>query len=167
MSEEEEIENKIEPKKKRKIFRRIFLPLFIFWLIVEVILWFFATPLLRTTIKNYVESESGGLYSIDFDKISIEITSRTLKLENFKLTADTAIYRKLKEEGTAKTALYQISFNELKFTQLSIFNLFRNRELLLKTIEIEKPKMYLIGLPGKAKDNLPLRLDTYYICGQP
>jgi len=121
------------------------------FLVAEAALWFFADPLLRTVIQTFVEKESKGVYSIDFSALQIELTTRTLKLNDFKLKADTARYRELKKQGLANKALYQIEFDRLKFSKLKLYKLFKESELIFDEISISTPVINLIGLPKKEK----------------
>lgn len=140
-----------KPKKKRRIFRKIIYVLITLFIVLELLLWFVATPLLRSNIQKMVSKRSKGVYSVEFDKISIELTTRTVKLINFKLKADTALYEKLKKEKKIKTALYQISLNSLEFHNMEVIRLLWNNELKFKRIELNQPKVEILGLPEKAE----------------
>ncbi len=148
--ESENIDQK--PKKQRHfIFRKTFLTLLTLFITTEAALWFFAAPLLRTGIQAWVASESKGVYSVEFSALQIELTTRTLKLNNFRLKADTARYGELKRAGLTNKALYQIEFDQLKFSRLGIVKLLRDADLSFREVSISNPMVNLISLPKKDK----------------
>ncbi len=132
---------------KKHIFRKIAIPIFSVWAITELLLLMLATPILKNKLKEIVERESKGVYSIDFDYISVEPISRSFRLINFKLSADTAKYNYLKKESNVRAALYQISFSSLNLRTLHIYKLFEKDIIEFKKIEVNNPIVNILALP--------------------
>ncbi len=150
MNKQETIEIEPQPRKKR-IFRRLLTITFIMWLASELVFRFMATPLLRSGIQSYVQEKSGGLYKVDFDRLSISFYNTGLELINFKLIPDTAVYNKRKAEHSIETALYNIELESLYFKRLHITKLLNKNVLHFKLMEINGLSLSILGLPDKAE----------------
>ncbi len=74
--------NKVEETKehKRYVFWKTVFTVLVLFILTDLALWYFSTPVLRSSIQNFVEKESEGLYTVDFDRIYIELATRSLKL---------------------------------------------------------------------------------------
>jgi len=151
---EKEVTENIEPKqnKKKRIILKIISVLFFLFVIVDVFLIFFATPLLKNYLQEKVKQETEGLFSVDFEKISIEIGFRRLSLEKFEMISDSSVYKKLINENKAKAALYNISCSSLELKGTNIYRLFFKNELKIKEFRLNKPIVELKKLPKKEAD---------------
>ncbi len=153
-------EGKQKPvKKKKKMARwlKFFLYGFLVFIIVDIILIFFATPILKTYIQKEVSESTEGLFSIEFNKISFELSTRRIAIDNFNLIADTAVYNKLLKQKKAKAALYNIACGSIEMRGVSVSKLIFDRELALKSLEIIDPIVELKKLPNKAKKHTQSR----------
>ena len=92
---EKEQTEKSPERKRRKWPRRLIYFFLVISIIFDVFLFFFATPVLKDYMQQKVQKKTQGLYRIDFDRISIELGTRRISLENFKLIPDTVVYNKL------------------------------------------------------------------------
>ncbi|MCX6283844.1 MAG: hypothetical protein NTW31_06400 [Bacteroidetes bacterium] len=150
-----------EPIRKRRrtprILIRIFSGLVILFVLIVLSIYvlfnFFGTRLLRQMIQKKVYTSSQGLYTIDFSDLKINIFTRNISVYDFCLTPDTLLYRKLKSEGKAKTALYKISYRELILRRINFREIWINKNFQLREMEIIKPEIVLMGFP----DTLTLR----------
>ena len=146
------IEKPVIKKKKKWLYRTIYVSLSIF-ILFDIFLFFFATPVLKDYMQEKVLKSTKGLYHINFDKISIEMSTRRIALTNFKIIPDTAVYNKLLIEGKAKSALYQISTNSIELWGLGFYKLFFKHHFKAKEFLIKDPVVYLKKLPFKDKTN--------------
>ncbi len=136
-------------KHKRYVFWKTVLTVLVLFVLTDLFLWYFSTPVLRSGIQSFVEKESKGLYTVEFDRIYLELTTTSLKLENFKLIPNIEVYKKRKKNKNIKIALYKVSFEKLSFKRLHVLKLYNNNELIFNEISIDKPKIRIIGLPDK------------------
>jgi len=144
-----------EPTHKKhtllRILLRIFTGLVIFASVliisVYIVFNFFGTKLLREFVRKKVYESSQGLYAIDFTGLKINIFTRNVKVSGFSLIPDTALYRKLKEQGKAKTNLYKISYQELVLHEISFRELIKNHKVQLREMFVKKPEIVLMGFP--------------------
>ena len=141
---------KIRIKKRHPIVRMLFIVGFVF-IVAEVILLFFATPILRQSLGTFIDTKSEGLYEIDFDSLSVDLGGRSFVFFGLRLKPDTAVYNKFKDEQKAKRALYELHFNTFKISNLRIFKLYNKKQLDFNQLIIESPDIKLVGLPFKAK----------------
>jgi hypothetical protein len=121
--------------------------LFLSFLALQVILQYFARPVLRSFLQDLVEKKTNGLYSVDFDSLSLNTAKRTIFIKNFRLEPNIDIYHQMKERGTLKKAVYRVHFAELTIDHLSNLNLYIRRKLEVENISIIKPRIWLIGFP--------------------
>jgi len=172
MSEEKE-HKKIRKPKKRNPFLRFLFTLFFLFLIIEVVFLFFATPILRQTLNSTIENKSKGVYSLDFDSLSIDIGGRSFIFFGLELKPNLAIYQKLKKEKKVKRGLYSFRFKKLKLKNLKVLKLVNERKLDFKEFLIDSPDIVLKDLPinktkqskkykAVEKDLYPALLDALY-----
>ncbi|OQY05602.1 MAG: hypothetical protein B6I20_00745, partial [Bacteroidetes bacterium 4572_117] len=145
---EDNKENKLKPKKRKWLRRFVFMAIIIS-ILFEVFLLFFATPVLKKYMQEKVHQNTKGLYSIDFDKISIELGSRRISLDNFKLIPDTVVYNSLLNTGEAKSAIYQIHARSIELKGTRFYKLLFTRQFKAKELVIKNPVVKLKKLPSK------------------
>ncbi len=121
------------------------------WLFVELSLRFFGTPLLSGALQSYIAIQSNGMYSADFEHISIELISRKIQIKKFSLTPDTAVYKYRVKDGQIQTGLYNIKFEKLTLKGIKFLKYLRKRELNLKSLVITRPTISLAALPKNNK----------------
>ncbi|NJO89846.1 MAG: hypothetical protein HC831_13540 [Chloroflexia bacterium] len=119
------------------------------FLIIDAFLFFLATPILKTYLQNKIYERTEGLFSIDFERISIELSTRRLAIKGFELTSDTAVYNQLLEKGEVKAALYNISCNSIELWGASAYRLFTKGKLTAKELRLVDPVIELKKLPNK------------------
>lgn len=137
-------------RKKRKKLHWAFkalLGLFLFLVIVQLLLLYFANPILKSTVKSYVREKSGGLYSIDFERISVNLRTRSIRLDDFKLTPHKNKYDSLKAIGQAEKALYAINFAEFHIRSIEVYKLWKSNDLDIEKVRLVKPLVRIVDLP--------------------
>ncbi|RLD71376.1 MAG: hypothetical protein DRJ10_19505, partial [Bacteroidetes bacterium] len=149
MEEDKEHTEKPTKRKKRKWLRRLIYLFLVISIFFDAFLYFFATPVLKDYLQGKIHKKTQGLYHIDFDKISIELGTRSIGLENFKLIPDTVVYNELLKKGEAKSAIYQISTSSIELWGTGFFKLFFKRHFKAKELLIKNPVVDLKKLPSK------------------
>lgn len=144
-----------KPKKHRKMHPivRMLTSFLLVLFLLEIVFLFFATPILRTTIQRIIFTKSEGVYTVDFDSLSLDLGRRSFHLFGFRFTPDTALYNKLSENDEVKTALYDIKFDKLSIEGLKIVKLYQRRQLIFNEFKIVHPQIRLLGLPKAKKDD--------------
>lgn len=142
-----------KPVKKRHPLVRLFFTVGFVFIIAEVILLFFATPMLRQALSNMIETRSEGLYSITFDSLSVDLGARGFIFFGLELKPDTFVYNQLKQDNKVKRALYEFHFKSFKVSNLKLWRLYKNHQLDLNQLVIDEPDIILVGLPFGAKDD--------------
>lgn len=146
-------EEESKPKKHRlfKILLRIvsgfIILIALLILAVYISFNFFGTKILREMMQRKIYASSQGLYSIDFSDIKINIFTWDISILDFSLIPDTAQYRKMKLQGTAKKNLYKITYQRLHLHRLNFRELYANRAIHLRQMSIARPEILLMGFP--------------------
>jgi len=139
-------------KIKKRILNIIYI-LFGLYFILDLLLFFVATPILKSYLQNKVSVQTHGLFSVDFEKISIEIAGRRLALKNFQLIPDSAVYEKLKKSRKDIPALYKISCNSVELYKLSVYNLFYRNRLKARGLKLVDLVIELQQMPNTRNKN--------------
>jgi len=103
-----------------------------------------------------VTEQTKGLFSINFERVSIELGTRRLALEEFELIPDTSIYNQLVKDEKTKAALYSVSCKSIALGRINIYQLFSKSKLNAKNLKLIRPVVELKKLPG----NVDSKSDT-------
>lgn len=152
MEEKDEHIDKPKKKGKRRLVRRTVYVLLVLFVLFDLFLYFFATPVLKNYLQEKIHYKTQGLYRIDFDRISVELGSRRVSLDNFKLIPDTIVYNRLLKKGRAKSAIYQISTSSIELWGTGFYNLFFKRYFKVKELIIRNPVVDLKKIPKTDKN---------------
>ena len=146
-------EEESKPKKHRllKLLLRIVSGLIVLIALLIMAVYisfnFFGTKILREMVQRKLYAGSQGLYTIDFTDLKINIFTRNVSISDFSLIPDTALYRKLKQEGKAKKTLYKITYKKLFLYRLNFREIFATHTIHLREMSIIKPEIVLMGFP--------------------
>jgi len=169
MSELENINTKrlkpVKIKRERKPLIKLIFSLFIFASLFQTVLYFFATPILKEFIRAKIKSKSQGLYELDFDRLTINLSTRSFKIEGFKLTPNAEVFEELCKKDKAKNALYQIKFKDISLENIRVARLFRRNVFEANILRVNQPEIKLVGVRPEArkrnKDFDPIHEDIY------
>lgn len=139
-------QTELEPRHKRSGLRRILVFLGIL-LTLQLLFYFYSTPMLRNTVHRIVYTESDSLYTANFERIIVDLARGNFILQNFSVLSDSVRYEQLKKKGQVTTALYDIKFKEFKLSRLNLWQLIWNDELKIHQIQIVSPQIRLLNLP--------------------
>jgi hypothetical protein len=139
----------VKKKRKKRWWIKILSILAAAFLIIDAFLFFLATPILKTYLQNKVYEQTEGLFSINFEKISIELSTRRLALKGFELTSDTAVYNNLLEKKEVTAALYNISCNSIELWGANAYRFFTKGKLKAKELRLVEPVIELKKLPNQ------------------
>ncbi len=108
---------------------------------------YFGEKLLRNYLQEKVFLSSGGLYTIQFSSMHLNILTGKISLKDFELTPDTLLYQQRKSMGEIKSGLYRISFPSLNIDRLHLFLALQKRRLIARELKIVNPEIYILGHP--------------------
>ena len=151
--------------KKKRIRLRFALAVFLLMTIFQTVFYFFSTPILKSTLQQWVESESNGLYSVNFSQLRLNFTNGTILLDDFRIIPDSAYYQQLKSEQKIQSSLYQAKIDRLVIKRFRMLRLLIFQELKIEEIQIQAPYIELKAYPflkkKKPENYDPLHDDLY------
>ncbi|TCS89989.1 uncharacterized protein DUF748 [Anseongella ginsenosidimutans] len=140
----------------------VVLSLFLLLIIVNSIIIHFAKPRLVAYLKETVYKASDSLYTLDFDKIRMNLIRGSADISEVYLRPDTALYASLRSRGAGPPLLFDLHSEHLKIRGVHLFKLWRSKKLAVDLISIEKPDIGVLKhvLP---EDTLakPFEFDPY------
>jgi hypothetical protein len=151
--EKHDIQTENQPVKKRGRLKRLIKTLLIIAVILSVlqyVFYYYALPIMKDGLCNIVNKSSNGLYSMNFDGFRINFLSKSFEIDNFSLSADTAVYLERINEKDYNKGIYNISAKKIAVKNISFFALLRDR-LRINIIELENPKVSLVAKPKKSE----------------
>ncbi|MGY3052724.1 hypothetical protein ACVWYG_000920 [Pedobacter sp. UYEF25] len=98
-------------------------------------------PLLTEKIKEGVYNGSHHLYTINFDKINLNLVTGSLALRNVTLTPNISVYDSLKIANVAPANIFEIKLAKLQLTRISILKAYFDKEVSLKEVVLENPSI--------------------------
>jgi len=144
------------PQKRRRppIFIRIIIFLLGFILLVYAIIFFgfnyFGEKILKNYLKERIAKMSEGLYDIDFGKLTLNILTGEVIIQEFKMSPDTVLYREMKTRGLVKKSLYRLYFKSVSFDRFNFLQIYSQRRINLRQIEFQEPVISIVGFPDTA-----------------
>lgn len=145
----------ITKQKRKKIKRWITTSIYLIfglYFIIDFLLFFVATPIFKTYLQEKVKKETQGLFSVDFENISIELASRRIALKKFELVSDSLVYQELIKTKKDIPALYNISCSSVELWRTSLYRLFFKNKLRLKQLKLIDLTVELRQLPVSGTD---------------
>jgi hypothetical protein len=102
-------------------------------------------------IQGMVDGKNKGLYSIQYDNLLLDEVNGTLRVDNVRLTPDTAFYRKMRDEHKEPPVLITMNLPALNITGIKTPKALLNKEIAGAKIEIKHPTIE-IGIGDLLKD---------------
>lgn len=125
--------------------------LIIFFLLIIILLsalWYYSQnwkPIIEEKLKEVVHNSTGGLYTLKYDDLDLNIGLGHATLWNAELTPDSIVYRQQVAAKQAPNNRYHISVKALKVRSFNLMDVLSKRKLNIRTIEFEEPKIHLIA----------------------
>jgi len=142
------------PKKRPSVAIRIIIFLAGLLIIIYFAVFFgfnyFGEKLLRKYLKERVAKISEGLYDVDFGKLTLNILTGKVMIQEFEMFPDTLLYREMKTRGLVKKSLYRLSFRSVSVDRLNFLQIYSQRRINLRQIDFQKPIISIVGFPDTA-----------------
>ncbi|ERJ61463.1 AsmA family protein [Sphingobacterium paucimobilis] len=112
------------------------------------LVWYYGRnwkPIVETKLKEAVHKSTGGLYTLRYDDLDLNIALGNATLLNAELIPDSAVYRQQVLSKEAPNNRYHISLKSLKIRRFSLMDVLSEKRLNIKTIVFEEPSIHLIS----------------------
>lgn len=116
-------------------------------------------PILEEKLKNSVIESSDSLYHIQYKSLDVDPLNGNLKLVNFKLIPDSAIYKKLVKENRAPNNLYQLSVDQVILTDANASKAIAEKRMSVNNILIKHPKLIITNKRFGYNDTVDTKKD--------
>ncbi|MTI31369.1 hypothetical protein [Xanthovirga aplysinae] len=128
-----------------KVFLFIFGTVFLLFILLNILLFLFGRPILREALQEVISEKSNGLFSVDFDGVSIDLSSSSIKLKEFHLQLDTARFEELRKTNEISRAIYDVKLPEVYLRGINLRKVYEDSELQIEAIAINNPQVILVG----------------------
>ncbi|TSA30040.1 MAG: hypothetical protein D4R67_01025 [Bacteroidetes bacterium] len=108
---------------------------------------YFGEHIMKRYLQRKIREVSQGVYEIDFDRFRLNIFSGKAMVTGFHLIPNETRYHELREKGEVKGPLYSLDYERLTLNNLDIGEIFFNRTIHLRMIELDKPTISFIAFP--------------------
>ena len=115
--------------------------------VMFVSLYYFGEHFMKQFLYEKIHTTSDGLYSIEFDDFKLNLVTGNVTMTDFKLIPNDSLYRELRKEGKIKSTLYAFSYDKLTLHRLHLKEIYLDRIIHLREIELDNPHTRLIEFP--------------------
>lgn len=142
MTEVTEIEPEEKPPKKRRARVLIWLLLgFLFFLVLfQSVFLLYSDQIFGRVIKEVVYQGSNKVYVLSYDKVVFNVFRNEMAFENFRLTADSNLFKSNLKPGTSNR-IFEATCPSLSLKGPSIVKLYFDDVLGINELIIEQPKV--------------------------
>ena len=139
-------------KLSRKVKRRLVLigsvvaSIIVLLVITNTIIAHYARPRLISYLKESVHRGSDSLYTLEFDKIGLDLVRGRVRISELHLRPDTQLYDSLRKRGIGPPMLYDVHSDDLDIRGVDLFQLWRKKKLEIDLISVEKPELWLVRI---------------------
>ena len=147
-------------KKRRRfrLIRNIILGIVIFILLViagaSLYTYYRGNQLIRDYITTTIAKSSKGIYSVEMEDLSLNVITRRISIDGFRLIPDTLLYNKLAETDTLSRILFDIKMKEFLVRGFSLRHILLDKELHIRKMEFDSPDVtVLIMQPSKKHEH--------------
>ena len=117
-------------------------------IILASVAWYYSRnwkPIVEDKLKEVVHNSTGGLYSLKYSDLDLNIGLGNATLSEAELIPDSAIYEKMVLTKEAPNNRYHIKLKALKIRRFSLMDVLSNKKLNIKSIIFEEPNIHLIS----------------------
>ncbi len=135
------------PRIVLEILTTLFVVCFVILFSIYIAFSHFGEYFIKGFLQTKIHQASHGLYDITFDKFRFDLISGKTTVTDFKLIPNEELYQELKREGKAKSSLYGLSYDKLVLKSLDIKQIYFDRIIHLREIEINRPIISFVAFP--------------------
>ncbi|MXV49427.1 hypothetical protein GS399_00465 [Pedobacter sp. HMF7647] len=119
-------------------------------------------PIITEKIKSTVKIASKGLYDVAYQDVSINIFTGNVGFSKLTLKPNYQVYEKLRAQMEAPKHIFELDLYGLLLNNIHPWNIYKNKELDIKSIVIEKPVVKMIYRDVKVKGDSLKDSQTLY-----
>lgn len=115
---------------------------------VLILVWYYGRnwkPIVETKLKEVVHKSTGGLYTLKYDDLDLNIALGNATLWNAELIPDSAVYQQQVLSKKAPNNRYHIKLKTLKIRRFSLMDVLSDKRLNIRSIVFEEPSIHLIS----------------------
>ncbi len=105
-------------------------------------------PGLKQHLQKLVRQASQGLYTIEADKVNIDIINSRVILSNVTIKHDSLVYQQLLKEKKAPADLFKLHLTSLAIDGLLPEDVVKKKDISLNTVILEKPFLHIYHHSG-------------------
>ncbi|TAD98644.1 MAG: hypothetical protein EAZ97_10545 [Bacteroidetes bacterium] len=103
---------------------------------------FYTNQILGAILQNLVESESKGLYALNYEYLHLNFFDKTLIIKNLSLTSDSLLAQKGVADKTSKH-IFEAKISETKIKIEEVLPIYFHRQLKISGLSLQKPAFQL------------------------
>ena len=100
-------------------------------------------------VKEYLQGKvrkaSQGVYDIGFERFRYNLFTGNTVVKGFRLIPNEGTFEALKNVKKAKRTLYSFSYDRMELKNLNLKEIYFNRTIHLREIELDKPVIYILS----------------------
>ncbi|WP_276499855.1 hypothetical protein [Pontibacter litorisediminis] len=110
-----------------------------FFLMMLVLLYCFAEPLVERYLKQQVTEQTDGLYQVSFEDLQLHLRTRSITLQGLHFYPDTTVHRRQKNTWQASRTLLDVQSPKLKLISIKLLDLLFRKRLRIVSVVAERP----------------------------
>ncbi len=127
---------------KRRLLRVVFVIFGLFG-VIQALLFYFSDPFIRRILQEKINEESQGIYTIEFEKIHLNLATRGIKVKKLKVSPKSALLNKIKQDSV--NSYYDLYFPEIEINGIGLLKLYYSDVLEIASVEITEPEADFLG----------------------
>lgn len=98
-------------------------------------------PLISEKLKTGIQQGSGGLYTLNFKDIHLNLFTGTASLDEASVNADTTVFNQLKAIGQAPIHVFHLKVKKLQINHLGLINAYFHKKIHINSIVLDQPSI--------------------------
>jgi hypothetical protein len=130
--------------KKGRVWRIIAISLSVIFVCILGVIWYIINNMekqARDFLINQVQERTNNLYSLDIGKIHVNFISKTIRVRNAELHADTLVFNQLKQQYDSPDLLYDINIESINMEVCNLMDIYRKKIFQFEEFTITKPNI--------------------------
>ena len=123
--------------KTKKIILYSLLFLVVFGVILQIVFWYYAEPLLKKPINKFIARQTDSLYRIEFSSLRVNFVTHSFYLNDFALIPNAVDKQK-------KNLLF-VSLHKFDIKNVSLIELIFKKSINIRSIDFIKPQIKFIN----------------------
>jgi hypothetical protein len=130
----------------RRTWKKALIILASFILLIMATAWYLAhrwDHQIRVQLKTYVLDMSDSLYTLQYDKLHLNLITGSLGLEKVSLARDSVVYARLQQTQRAPKFLYTVSADRVDLSYFKVWRYFFRKQLNASSLVLKNPSIVL------------------------